>query len=268
MSIGSLSTAQAGAQRPQARQSALSQAPQRSGRGPGFAELLARQERPHTGEADQGNPLFSDIAAEMPASTSATAPTAFNLAVSVEGSAIRFDARPLVGETSVDLRDDGEALSALQDGISRAADAPADREGIGAPTLADALEIVRSAAQWLVAQADAAQPAMEPVAMRSGTAMTTPEQARAPALTAPSFAAQTNASAAPAGRTATASTPAHTRPLAAQLLALPREIRVAIHGLRLTAEDIAALVDELGTLLTAAGLGGRPIHVVALSGRN
>lgn len=190
----------------------------------------------------------------------------FNVAASVSANAIRFDARPILGETSQDFSGHdiplGESSSMALPEAGPSAALASKPDGI--ESLSWLLNGIAQQFQGLVMSLDirAAQQIARSPAGQS-----------APGL-APSVAAHRRAAVAArggAGASAPAQQPApaaQTKALFAKLAMHPLEIRVVIHGAQLSSADLAALTAELTGLLAGTRFADRPIRILAAPRRS
>jgi hypothetical protein len=223
-----------------------------------FADLLGQLGQPET--------PGDDMTLSVPLPEPKVDLLQFNVAASVSANAIRFDARPILGETNLTFSEAevpaSEVSGAMSNGPEPAAALPDNPIGIESVRW-----MLSSLAQQLVSQA--VQSAVQPAQPGPPLTAASPSHSAAPTVASQRRAAGVVAS----ERTAAPPSPqlaqaAQSKALFAKLAMHPLEIRLVIHGAQLSAADLAALTDELTGLLAGTRFADRPIRVLAATRRN
>lgn len=222
-----------------------------------FADLM--------GQLDQAEPAADGMGAFFPPPESNVDLLQFNVAAQVSANAIRFDARPILGETNMAFAGDA-VLAAVTTGTQ-----PHEANPLAA--LQDrpiGIEQVR----WLLsALAEQLGDAVKQPGGQAGQLGTSATPASGNQVGATVAAAQRRLPAGVASARATSSPPPNTaqaaqnKALFAKLAMHPLEIRLVIHGAQLSASDLAALTDELTGLLAGTRFADRPVRVLAATRR-
>lgn len=221
--------------------------------GPLFADLLAR--------LDQSAAAGNELKVSGPALDPPVDLLQFNVATNVSASAIRFDARPLLGEISLSLSEERHSPPAPQ-----AMTPQTDKLSLAPAAIGGSSEQVRCLLGGLTQQfgVEAASISIQPVQPDPGLTGTTGSHAAAPTVVslrrADGVVSASRVSPSPSPQLAQST---QNKVMYARLAMHPLELRLVIHGAQLSANELAVLAEELTGLLAGTCFADRPIKILA-----
>lgn len=221
-----------------------------------FAEIIGRFDRP-VAVGDEA--LMSALVEQILAGE-----LQFNLPASIAADAIRFDARPMVGATSISFAATRTQADA-RPGITAAEQTQPDLLPVAAVGLEQTRTLIVGLADQLAGQR-VGPSAARVLPNRAASAARTVSPSGPVIALGSSLPAASTAGRSGAAARAQPPPPTSTTELVAKLAMHPQEILLVIHGANLDGADLAALADELSGLLAGTRFADRPVRIVA-SGR-